>query len=256
MDSSLFLTANEQPISLEQGLRYLESAGKLESVIWEIIRQHILEEELQSIESIEEIETSDEIIEQVIVNFRLDNQLTNSESFQEWLDSEGIDDAIFRQQIVDSLKLDALKIRVTEANLQEYFIERKIFLDRVIISRLVVEESALAEELKSQIVEDGVSFEQLVREYSVAEDAVFNGMMGAVNRGSLPDELRVAIDLANPGDLLGPLDIDGLWYLVRVEKFLPVSLDEQVKQELEDELFEQWLEEKVKNINVQFQVKF
>jgi parvulin-like peptidyl-prolyl isomerase len=253
MDSSLFLTANDQPISLEQGLRYLEASGKLESVIWEIIRQHVLEQELQTIGGLEQ---TSEFVEQVVNNFRLENQLTDSESFQEWLDGEGIDDAIFRQQIADSLKLDTLKVRVTEANLQEYFIERKLFLDRVIISRLVVEEVALAEELKSQIVEDGASFEQLVREYSVAEDAILNGMMGAINRGSLPDELRAALDFANPGDLLGPLDIDGLWYVVRVEKFLPVSLDEQVKQELEDELFEQWLEDKIQQIHVQFQVQF
>jgi parvulin-like peptidyl-prolyl isomerase len=183
MDSSLFLKANEQPISLEQGLRYLEAAGKLESVIWEIIRQHVLEQELQTIE---DFDSSSELVEEVVINFRLDNQLTESEGFQEWLDDEGIDDDIFRQQIADSLKLDTLKVRVTEANLQEYFIERKLFLDQVIISRLVVEESALAEELKSQIVEDGASFEKLVREYSVAEDAIFNGMMGAINRGSLP----------------------------------------------------------------------
>ena len=40
------------------------------------------------------------------------------------------------------------------------------------LSRLVVEEQALAEELYSQILEDGARFEQLVQEYSVTEDRV------------------------------------------------------------------------------------
>jgi parvulin-like peptidyl-prolyl isomerase len=72
----------------------------------------------------------------------------------------------------------------------------------------------------------------------------------------MPDDLRAAIDLASPGELIGPLEIERLWYLVRVEKFLPASLDEPTKQQLMDELFEQWLEEKVQQTDVQLHVKF
>ncbi|MFH7024357.1 MAG: peptidylprolyl isomerase [Heteroscytonema crispum UTEX LB 1556] len=253
MESSLFLTADEQPLTLGQALRYLESSGKLGSVLWEIMRQHILEQELQTLE---DIDISSDLIEQVVIDFRLNNQLTDSASFQQWLVQEGLDYPTFKRQIVSQLKLEKLKAQVTEPNLQEYFIERKIFLDRVVLSRLVVEEQALAEELKSQILEDGAKFEQLVQEYSITDDRIFNGMMGAISKGTLPTVLRAAIDLANPGELLEPLEIEGIWYLVRVEKFLPASLDEQLKQQLEDELFEQWLEDKIQNINVQLQVKF
>lgn len=117
----------------------------------------------------------------------------------DWLTSEGIDSASFGGQIAFNLKLEKLKATVTEPNLQEYFIERKLILDRVVLSRLVVEERSLALELKSQIVEDGARFEQLAQEYSVAEDRIFNGMMGAVSRGTMPDALRSAVDLAKPG---------------------------------------------------------
>ncbi len=99
-------------------------------------------------------------------------------------------------------------------------------------------------------------FEQLVQEYSIEDDRIFNGMMGAVSRGTMPDALRAAINLANSGELIGPLEIDELWYLVRVEKILEASLEDQLKQELKDELFEQWLEEKIQNINVKLQVDF
>jgi len=253
MESSLFLTADEQPISLGQALRYLESSGKLDSVVWEIMRQHVLEQELQTLE---DIDISSDLIEQVVIDFRLNNQLTDSASFQRWLAQENLDYSTFKRQITSSLKLEKLKAQVTEPNIQEYFIERKIFLDRVVLSRLVVEEQALAEELKSQIIEDGVRFEQLVQEYSITEDRTLNGMMGAISKGTLPDVLRAAINLAKPGELIEPLEIEGLWYLVRVEKILDASLDEQLKQQLEDELFEEWLEDKITNINVKLQVNF
>ncbi len=252
-ESSLFLTADDAPISLGQALRYLKSSGKLESVLWEVVRQHVIEKELQTQQ---DFAISSDVIDQVVMDFRVENQLTGYESFQDWLASEGIDSATFRQQIAFNLKLEELKAKVTEPNIQEYFIERKLFLDRVVLSRLVVEEQALAQELKSQIVEDGARFEQLVQEYSVVEDQIFNGMMGAVSRGTMPDALRTVVDLAKPGDLLEPLEIQGLWYLVRVEKFLSAALDEQLGQELQDELFEKWLDDKIQAMNVKLEVKF
>lgn len=253
MESSLFLVADDQLISLEQALRYLKSAGKLEFVLWEIMRQHVLLQELQILEG---IEISADLIEQMVIAFRLECQLTNSEMFQKWLASEGLDYATFRNKMAFDFKLKRLKAHVTEPNVQEYFIEHKIHLDRVVLSRLVVEEQALAEELKSKILEDGDKFEQLVQEYSVAEERIVNGMMGPVSRGAMPDILRASVDSAKPGDLIGPLEIEELWYLVRVEKLLPAALDEQMKQELENELFEQWLEDKVKKIDAKLQVEF
>ena len=252
-ESSLFLTVDEQPLTLGQALRYLESSGKLESFLWEIIRQHVIEQELQVQQ---DLVISSDVIDQVVMDFRLENQLTSYESFQQWLASEKIDSATFRQRIASNLKLERLKTTVTEPNLQEYFIERKLFLDQVVLSRLVVEDQSLAQELKSQIVEEGATLEQLVQKYSVAEDRIFNGMMGAVSRGSMPDALRSAIDEANPGDLLGPLEIQGLWYLVRLEKFLSAALDEQLGQELQDELFEKWLDDRIQAMNVKLELEF
>jgi parvulin-like peptidyl-prolyl isomerase len=251
-ESSLFLSADEQPLTLGQALRYLESSGKLKFFLWEIICQHVIEKELQT----QQLAINPDVIDQMVIDFRLENQLTDYESFQEWLASEGIDSATFRQQIAFNLKLEKLKATVAQPNLQEYFIERKLFLDQVVLSRLVVKDKELAEELRNQVVEDNARFEQLAQEYSVTEERIFNGMMGAVSRGSMPDALRAAVDSANPGDLLGPLEIQELWYLVRVEKFLNAALDEQLGKELQDELFEKWLNDKVRAMNVKLEVNF
>jgi parvulin-like peptidyl-prolyl isomerase len=81
-------------------------------------------------------------------------------------------------------------------------------------------------------------------------------MMGAVSRGSLPDNLRAAVDSAEPGEFIGPIEINDLWYLVRLEQVLPATFDEQLQQQLEDELFDRWLESKIQEIDVKLQVKF
>ena len=251
MEPQQFLVVDNYPISLAQALKYLQASGRMQLLIGDILRQHVIEQEIQART---DLDINPALTEQAIIDFRLQNQLTDSKQFQEWLASQGTDRSSFHTQINFGFKLEKLKAAVTQPKLQEYFIERKLFLDRVVISRIIVAEQELAEELASQI-EEGASFEQLAKEYSVTDDRLVNGMMGPISRGSLPDELRAAFDVADPGEVVGPLAIDGRWGLFRVEQFLPASLEQnQLKQVLENELFEQWLAEKIQKLTVKLQV--
>ncbi|MEP0751842.1 peptidylprolyl isomerase [Trichocoleus sp. Lan] len=250
MESVHFLLVNDQSISLEQALKYLQLSGKLTSFVGEILRQYVIEQQLQALN----LEISLAAIEQAAIDFRLQRNLADPKSFQEWLVRNRIDYETFHNQVKSGFQLTKLKAQIAEPKLQEYFIERKLFLDRVVLSRLVVAQQELAEELYSQI-EEGASFEQLAQEYSLTDDRIVNGMMGPVSRGTLPDQIRAAIDTASPGRLLEPLKLEERWALFRVEKFLPASLeDSQLKEALQNELFEQWLAQKIQNLTVKLQI--
>lgn len=250
MTSEAFLTIDDEPVTVAQVFRYLQAGRKLDGFIGEIVRQFTLERELKQYE----LPVSPAVIEQAVVDFRLQRQLTDPKQFQEWLIANGLDYEAFHAQIAASFKLQKLKETVTEPRLQEYFIERKMFLDRVVLSRIIVGDQELAEELKSQL-QEGAKFEQLARDYSLTDDKVMNGMVGPVSRGSMPDVLRAQIDVAQAGDIVGPIGMDERWGLFRIEEFLPVSLDNpQVKQTLQDELFDQWLAEKIQKLPIKLQV--
>ncbi|MBD2517673.1 peptidylprolyl isomerase [Nostoc sp. FACHB-973] len=259
MESLSFLTVDDQPISIEEAVKYLQASGKLGQFIGDILRQYVIEQEIRNRN---DIEIGTAITEQAIIDFRLNNQLTDPQSFQEWLKRNNTDYTAFHTSVTFGYKLEKLKAVVTEPKLPEYFIERKIFLDRVVLSRIVVDNRELADELQIQI-EEGGSFEQLAKEYSLADDRVVNGMMGLISRGSLPDALRAAIDIASPGQVVGPIEMAGgtsfqgevPYGLFRVEQFLPASLeDTQLKQALQNELFEKWLAEKIQKLTVKLQV--
>ena len=251
MESNALLVVDEQPIPLRQCLRYLQVAGKLQGFIGDILRQYVLEREL---ETRDDLEINPAMVEQAVVDFRLQNKLTEPQAFQEWLNRNGTTYEMFHKQIIGSFKLEKLKTQIAEARLQEYFIERKLVLDRIVLSRIVVETKEMAEELHSQITE-GASFEQLAREYSKSEERVANGMMGPVSRGTMPDVLRAAIDSSNPGDLVGPMQIENYWAIFRLEQFIPATLeDNQLKMALQNELFERWLAEKIQSMTVKLQV--
>ena len=251
MESSPFLTVNNQEIALAEVVKYLQISGRLGNFINDVLRQHIIEQEINTRT---DIEISSALIEQTIIDFRLKNQLTDQQKFQEWLINNGTDYTTFHTSITFSFQLEKLKALVTESKLPEYFIERKIYLDRVVLSRILVDSRELAEELQTQI-EEGASFEQLAKEYSLADEKVFNGMMGPISRGTIPDILRGAVDATVPGKLINPIEIEGRFALFRLEQILPASLeDPQLKQSLQNELFEKWLGEKIQNLTVKIQV--
>lgn len=251
MESLSFLTVDEQSISVGQAVKYLQASGKLGQFIGDVLRQYVIEQEIKVRE---DVEISPAVTEQAIVDFRLKNQLTDPQKFQEWLKNNGLGYEAFHASVAFGFKLEKLKAAISEPKLQEYFIERKIFLDRVVLSRIIVADRELAEELHAQ-VEEGNSFEQIAREYSIADDKVVNGMMGPVSRGTLPDVLRAKVDVTKPGDLIPPLELDGRFGLFRVEQFLTASLDDiQLKQALQNELFEKWLAEKIQKLTVKLQV--
>jgi parvulin-like peptidyl-prolyl isomerase len=251
MTSESFLTVDDQPISLAQAVRYLQIGRKFDAFIGEILRQFVIDRELQSRE---DVQVSSAAIEQAVIDFRLERKLTDPKQFQDWLAGNGMTYEAFHDQIAAGFKLQSLRDSVTAGKLQEYFIERKVFLDRVVLSRIILADKELAEELKSQIAE-GASFEQLAREYSLTDDRIVNGMVGPVSRGTMPDMLRTVVDEAQPGDVVGPLGMEERWGLFRVEEFLPASLDDpQLRQSLQDELFERWLAEKMQQMPIRLQV--
>jgi parvulin-like peptidyl-prolyl isomerase len=250
--SEPFLTIDDTPISLAQAVRYLQVGRKFDGFIGEILRQFVIEREVNAQEG---LEANMAMVEQAVVDFRIEQNLTDSRQFQQWLAANGLTYETFRDQVGYGFKYRTLKEKVTDARMQEYFIERKIYLDRVVLSRIIVDNQELAEELKTQIVEGTATFEQLAREYSLTDDRIVNGMVGPVSRGSMPDDLRAAVDQTSIGDVVGPMGMEGRWGLFRVEKVLNASLeDEQIQTVLRDELFEQWLAQKIESLPIKLDI--
>ncbi|MBE9028341.1 peptidylprolyl isomerase [filamentous cyanobacterium LEGE 11480] len=251
MESKAFLTVDDGELSIRDCLRYLQSGNKLQQFIADVLRQYVLEQELTTRE---DLEIDDAAVQQAVIDFRIQQDLTDPPAFQEFLKKNGMDAIAFQKQITNNFKLEKLKAIVSGERLQEYFIERKVFLDRVILSRIIVESQDMAEELKVQVQEGG-SFEALAQEHSITDDRMVNGMMGPVSRGTLPDEIRAKIDAAEVGDIVGPLELENRWGLFRVEKQLDATLDDQqLQQTLKGELFERWLSEKIQKMSVRLQV--
>ena len=251
MESEPFLTIDEQPVSLRQALSYLRAIGDLQPFILKILRQHLIEQELQSRP---DLEVDPLRLDQLIMDFRLQNKLINPQDFEQWLQTQDMSYDEFRHQIAAGLKIDQLKAEVTAPKLEDAFNQNKELLNQVILSRIVVAEKDLAENLKNQILEDSDRFEPLVRAHSLTDDRIVNGVMGSITLGELPPRIQEALVGANPGELIGPVEFEGRYCLLRVEQILPASLEGSLKRQLQEQLFEQWLAEKAQKMTIKMHV--
>jgi len=245
----LVLAIANHPISFQQALKSLRTSGKLSLFLEEIATQYLLEQEFQQRSDLE-IQAS--VIEEAIATFQQQNGLTELQNFQSWLRNKGWDESIFREQITLSLKLEKFKVQLAQPQLSQYFIENKLLLDQVVLSRIVVASQDLAKELKIQIVEEGGSFERLAQTYSQSEDGAMNGMMGTVSRLQIQQTIAIDVYTAEVGEIIGPIACnDDCWCLIRVEKMLPATLDYAITQQLQDEIFQQWLSNKMQSLVIE-----
>ena len=243
-----FLTIDNQPLSLEQSLDYLKTAGDLPKFVLEIAQQYILEKEIAAAE----ITKPDlQVVEQLISEFRTQQQLTAAETFAQWLGSQGITFSDFCRKVALDVQINTLKVKVTESDLGGYFLENQGSLDRLVISRIVVETLELANDLKAQLEQQSSDFGQLARQHSIAAEAIVGGVMGVGYRGQLSESIRASIDAAQLGQIVGPLAIEGRFWLMRVDQVLPAVLEGATKLELQNHLFKRWLTEKLQNTQIQ-----
>ncbi len=258
MSSPTLLLINEKPIDLKQAIDYLQMAGTFQEFLLDILCQHVLAEEVRSQShssdaSPDSFNLPAETIEQSLIDFRTDNELTDADDFQDWLTSIGFTPETFHQQFVWNLKVDHLKNQISQPQLTEYFQKRKPFLDQVILSWIGVETENQAKSLRREL-NWGTKFDHLIASQVNSNGDDDSGLAIPLSQGELPDELRDAIEATQPGEVIGPLLISDRWYIFRVEALQPAELDKELEAQLKDELFEQWLIEKVQQMDVTLQV--
>lgn len=244
-----FLTIGEEQIDLKQSLGYLQTFGRLRPMVQEIVTQHIL---IQEIQKREDLNISSAEFEQAVIEFRLQQNLTNADNFQKWLTQEGMNYAGFQNRVLLGFKLDKLRTQMAAPKLEEYFLKQKSLLEQVELNCLIFDEQELATSIKNQIVENKTTLEQVVKEYSLMNTSQVKVLRGLTRRQNLSPEIRQAITSAKVGELVGAVEMVGKWCLFKIEQVIPAVLDKQLQKEIENQILQEWLAEKMQHLPVNF----
>ena len=129
---------------------------------------------------------------------------------------------------------------------EQRFLSRKQQLDTVIYSLLRVSSEPLANELYLRIAEGEADFAELAASYAEGMEQATRGVVGPVPLVQAHPILANVLRTSQPGELRPPLQIDPWWLVVRLESLQPASFDEAMQSRMTHELFEEWVQEEVK----------
>jgi parvulin-like peptidyl-prolyl isomerase len=168
-----------------------------------------------------------------------------------WLERNRCTLEQFEHSVLRTIKLDRFKSDVFGNKVESYFLQRKAQLDRAIYSLLRVKDAHLAQELFFRIQDGEATFAELVKQYSGGQETEVGGVVGP-HELSVPHPILAAkIRSLHPGQLSAPVQIADWFVIVRLEKNMPAKLDEAMRIRLTDELYEQWIQERLNELRIE-----
>jgi len=179
------------------------------------------------------------------------NQLSSDADLEGWLAARNLSREHLDYLVTRNPKLEKFKENTWGNKLESYFVQRKSKLDKVIYSLIRVKDIGIAQELYFRIQEAEQSFDEIAREYSEGQEANTGGLLGPVELSVPHPTLSNLLSSNPPGKLLPPTRVGDWIVIVRLEKFLPAQLDEQIRTRLLNELLESWLQNQLKEFFAQ-----
>lgn len=183
-----------------------------------------------------------------IAAFEKQQQITSPEARSAWLQHQGMTLEQMQDLAIRSMLLEKFKTATWGPKVESYFLTRKTSFDRVVYSLLRTKDRGIAQELYFRIKEGEQSFWELAQQYSQGAEVHTGGVVGPLPLSQTHPAIAKVVSISQPGQLWHPLRLEEWFVIIRLEKFFPARLDEQMRDRLIDELFENWLQEGVKKI--------
>jgi parvulin-like peptidyl-prolyl isomerase len=176
-------------------------------------------------------------------------QLTSDTARQEWLQLYEMTQAQLEILATRDLRIEKFKQATWGHRLSSHFLDRKASLDRVIYSIIRTKNSEQASEIYFRLQAREQSFYDLAHEFSREPEVQYGSVIGPIELGKIPTKLAQQLYGGHAGQLLFPFSLGEWIVIVQLEEILPVSLDEDMRQRLLDELFAVWLQEELAKLS-------
>ena len=204
---------------------------------YETLRTQVMQFLIQAEWVQQEAEKQDVKVTDAQINKSLEDQkkqaFPNEKAYKEYLKSSGLteEDVLFRvkldqlqQKLTQKITEDSKK--VTDQDIEEYYEKNKKRFaqpERRDLRVVLTKTEAKAQEAK-QALEDGDSFEQVAKQYSIDEASkAQGGKLPAITKGQQEKAFDEAIFSADKGELVGPVKTQFGWYVFEVDKITEAS---------------------------------
>ncbi len=205
----------------------------------QLLRELILDQ------AIAPIRCTPEEIASACQQFFQQHQLTSEPALQAWLERYGMTLDQLQAFATRQVRMAKFKQATWGSQLESYFFNYKSKLDKAIYSLIRTKDPEVAQELYFRIQAGEQSFAECAREYSQGPEAQTGGLQGPVELSMPHPALAKMLSVSQPGQLWPPTRLGEWMIIVRLEKFMPAVLDERMRQQLLNNLFETWISQQV-----------
>jgi parvulin-like peptidyl-prolyl isomerase len=173
-------------------------------------------------------------------------QINSDRDRANWLERNNFTLVQLEQLVLRTIKIDRFKREAFSSKVDSYFLQRKSQLDRASYSLLRVKDFDLAQELFFRLEAGEATFPELVKQYSQGQEAETGGSIGPHELSIPHPTLAQKIRSLKPGQLAAPVQAADWFVVVRLDRYFPAQLDEKMRGRLSEELYDRWIQEKLK----------
>jgi hypothetical protein len=176
--------------------------------------------------------------------FRLERKLWGNTETMAWLEEQRIDVEEWSQGVKIGLLEKKLKEHLFGAVVDASYVGDRDKYRRVALCQILVPELPTAQKIVQMLREENASFAALALEYSKGKQSQENaGFVGIRYLVELLSEIAEAVKNAKEGEIIGPVQTKFGYHVLRVEKCFPTELNQAVREQIMDSLFQSWLQQ-------------
>ena len=174
-------------------------------------------------------------------------KITDKNSLNNWLNFNNISESDLELKIYNSLKLEQFKEKRFGNKVEKLFLDKKSDLDRVTYSLIRAKSREKIFELNLRLKEGEATFPELSSEFSEGVENVLHGLIGPMELGKVNPFIAERLKASTSGQLWPPFEYEGWWVILRHERLIPASLNNNMRLRLINEMYELWITNKIKN---------
>ena len=194
------------------------------------------------------IELPDAIENALIESYFNQHQLTNDSDCDQHLQSKGwtMEDLIYFATKQERLIRFQQLLFAEDVELR--FLTSKADLDEICYSLIRLRDGDLAFELHQRLIEGEADFEDVAATYSEGPERTNQGRFGPVPLSQAHPVVVEKLRTSEPGQLWAPFFLKDIWVILRLDSWVGARLDEDTRQQMLNELFDDWLQRRARQL--------
>lgn len=226
------------PIELDEIIDFLKKNIQFKEIYEKILHQKIINKAAQE----RGLTVTPGEIQAQADRQRYEQRLEKVAETLAWLDAQMMTPEQWEAGICDRILAKNLAEHLFAKEVEKFFAQNRLDFDQVLLYQIIVNDGKLAQELFYQLEEREISFYEAAYLYDADEKRRHQcGYVGYTSRWNLKPDIAAAVFGVPLGEVIGPIQTDLGFHLLKVEEFIPAELTPQRYQELLDGMFQQWL---------------